>query len=312
MTQLLRFDPSAAFIPKTGLDTSDVAGLGPKLEKLRDEICDTDVKMLAGELPTPAEKQPLDAAFYLMPERLLAAYEAQRAASELGRVLAATKAMMAEVDRVVVLGIGGSYMGAKALMDGCCQPYFNELSRGERGSRPRIYFEGNNVDNDASQGLLHLLGAQRGHVATGVEDSWGVVVISKSGGTLETASAFRQYLAALEVSCGGDMEKVRRRLIPVTGDSGKLHSFASELGCPEIFPVTGWCRWQVLGVVGGWVGASGVNGHQCDEVAGGCEGDERALPNGIRGTEHRVAVHGGQSSDGSETRGDDPVAQRME
>lgn len=252
MTQLLRFDSSAAFIPKTGLDASDVVNLAPVLEKLRDEICETDVKMFAGEVPTPAEKQPLDAAFYLLPEQLLAAYEAQRANSELGRILAATKAMMQEVDRVVVLGIGGSYMGAKALMDGCCQPYFNELSRGERGSRPRIYFEGNNVDNDASQGLLHLLGAQRGHVATGVDDSWGVVVISKSGGTLETASAFRQYLAALEVSCGGDMEKVRRRLIPVTGDSGKLHSFATELGCKDIFPVPDGVggRFSVLSAVG--------------------------------------------------------------
>lgn len=252
MPQPLRFDPSLAFIPRTGLEPSDVTSIEPTLEKLRDEICEIDVQMVAGQLPTPAEKQPLDAAFYLLPEQLLADYETRRGESELGRILATTKSMMEEVDRVVVLGIGGSYMGAKALMDGCCQPYFNELSRGERGSRPRIYFEGNNVDNDASQGLLHLLGAHRGQAAAGVEDSWGVVVISKSGGTLETASAFRQYLAALEVSCGGDQEKVRRRLIPVTGDSGKLHSFATELGCKEIFPVPDGVggRFSVLSAVG--------------------------------------------------------------
>jgi glucose-6-phosphate isomerase len=160
--------------------------------------------------------------------------------------------MMTEVDRVVVLGIGGSYMGAKALMDACCQPYFNELSRGERGSRPRIYFEGNNVDNDASQGLLHLLGAHREKPASGVEDSWGIVVISKSGGTLETASAFRQYLSALEANCGGDASLVRRRVIPVTGRSGKLHDFATELGCQEIFPVPDGVggRFSVLSAVG--------------------------------------------------------------
>ena len=237
MAQLLRFDPSSAFIPNTGLEPADVASLEPTLEKLRDEICDTDVKMLAGQLPTPAEKQPRDAAFYLMPERLLADYEARRAESELGRILAVTKALMADVDRMVVLGIGGSYLGAKALMDSCCQPYFNELTRGERGSRPRIYFEGNNLDNDASQGLLNLLGAHRGQTATSVEDSWGLVVISKSGDTLDTTSAFRQFLSALEVSCGGDREKVRQRLIPVTGESGKLHSFSTELGCKEIFAV---------------------------------------------------------------------------
>lgn len=249
---LLRFDPSAAFIPETGLDASDVANLGPQLEKLRDEMCDIDVKMLAGEIPTPDSKQPLDAGFYMMPERLLEEYEADRQGSELARILAVTKRVMAEVDRVVVLGIGGSYMGARALMDSCCQPYFNELSRGERGSRPRIYFEGNNVDNDASQGLLHLLGAHKGEAAEGVDDSWAIVVISKSGGTLETASAFRQYLAALEKSCGGDAAKVKDRVIPVTGTSGKLHSFATELGCEEIFPVPDGVggRFSVLSAVG--------------------------------------------------------------
>ncbi|MCA9133891.1 MAG: glucose-6-phosphate isomerase [Planctomycetales bacterium] len=252
MSQLLRFDPSAAFLPRTGLEPTEVASLGPTLDKLRDEICDIDVKMLAGEIATPDSKQPLDAGFYRLPERLLADYEADRQGSELARILAVTKQLMSEVDRVVVLGIGGSYMGARALMDACCQPYFNELSRGQRGSRPRIYFEGNNVDNDASQGLLHLLGADRGQVANSVEDRWGLVVISKSGGTLETASAFRQYLSALETHCGGDEQLVRQRIIPVTGDSGKLHSLATQLGCQDIFPVPDGVggRFSVLSAVG--------------------------------------------------------------
>lgn len=252
MESLLRFDPGAAFIPETGLDVSQVSALAPQLEQCRDEICDIDVKMLAGDIPTPDSKQPLDAGFYLMPERLLSEYEADREQSELGRILASTKKLMSEVDKVVVLGIGGSYMGARALMDSCCQPYFNELSRGDRGSRPRIYFEGNNVDNDASQGLMHLLGAHKDQPANGVDDSWGLVVISKSGGTLETASAFRQYLAALEKSCGNDANKVKERVIPVTGASGKLHSFATELGCPEIFPVPDGVggRFSILSAVG--------------------------------------------------------------
>ncbi len=61
MTDMLRFDPAAAFLPETGLEHADVAGLSPQLEKLRDEICDIDVKMLAGDIPTPDSKQPLDA-----------------------------------------------------------------------------------------------------------------------------------------------------------------------------------------------------------------------------------------------------------
>ncbi|MCA9190317.1 MAG: glucose-6-phosphate isomerase [Planctomycetales bacterium] len=252
MSDLLRFDPSGAFLPQTGLEPGQVDALAQRLEAIRDDICFTDVKMLAGELPIPSDKQPLDAGFYLLPERLLSEYEADRSGSELARILAVTKRLMSEVDRVVVLGIGGSFMGARALMDSCCQPYFNELTRGERGSRPRIYFEGNNVDNDASQGLLHLLGVHRQQAATNVDDAWGLVVISKSGGTMETAAAFRQYLAALQVSCGGNEQLVRDRLIPVTGDSGKLHSLATQLGCPEIFPVPDGVggRFSVLSAVG--------------------------------------------------------------
>ena len=57
---------------------------------------------------------------------------------------------------------------------------------------PRIYFEGNNVDNDALQDLLDLL--QITCVDPELrEERWGVVVISKSGGTLETAAAYRVF-----------------------------------------------------------------------------------------------------------------------
>ncbi len=250
--KMLRFDPSAAFLDGTGLTRSDVQKLEPQLEKLRDEMVDIDLRMLAGELPTPAEKQPLDAAFFPLPEKLLNEYQVDRRKSELGRIVETAKRLQAEVDRVVVLGIGGSYMGARALMDACCQPYFNELSRGDRGSKPRMVFEGNNVDNDASQGLLYLLGANRDRAAETLDERWGIIVISKSGGTLETAAAFRQYVRALEKNCGGDQALVRQRIVPVTGESGKLFNFAREIGCPEIFPVPDGVggRFSVLSAVG--------------------------------------------------------------
>lgn len=247
--KLLRFEPAAAFLPGTGLESAQVQELEPVLAKLREEVVDIDVKMLAGKLPIPANKEPLDAAFYALPERLLSEYEQDRQGSELGRILAVAKRFQETVDRVVVLGIGGSYMGARALMDACCQPYWNELSRGARGSRPRMYFEGNNVDNDASQALLRLLGSERN---TASMPNWGIVVISKSGGTLETAAAFRQFLSALESDCAGDVAAVRERVIPVTGDSGKLFNFAKELGCADVFPVPDGVggRFSVLSAVG--------------------------------------------------------------
>ncbi len=248
---LLRFDPSGSINSDFGVTADQIAELGDQLDSLRQEMVETDhSQYTSGDIP--ADKQPLDARFFWLPEEQLAAYEKDRERSELGRIFKVANGMHDDIDAVVVLGIGGSYMGARAMMEACCDPYHNELTRGARGSKPRVYFEGNNVDNDASQGLLHLLGANKDQQATGVEDDWGLVVISKSGGTLETASAFRQFLSALEKSCGGDKEKLRDRLIPVTGDSGKLHTFANELGCKEIFPVPDGVggRFSILSAVG--------------------------------------------------------------
>lgn len=250
--EMLRFDPQGAMIGEHGLHPSQVAALLPRLDSIRNEICTTELDMLTGKRPTPSEYQPLDAAFFPLPDRLLSEYQADRKGSELGRIFKIAHQLQAAVDRVVVLGIGGSYMGARALMDSCCQPYFNELSRGERGSRPRMYFEGNNVDNDASQGLLHLLGASNTKPATDEMQRWALVVISKSGGTLETAAALRQFMSALEKNCGGNQELFRQLLIPVTGETGKLRALADELKLPESFPVPEGVggRFSVLSAVG--------------------------------------------------------------
>lgn len=182
----------------------------------------------------PAEKQPLDAGFLRLPERLLEEYQAKRGESELGEILAAANRLSEQIDRFVLLGIGGSYMGARALFEACCHPYHNEISRGERAGRPRIYFDGNNVDNDATCGLLDVFGDRP---ATGVDDRWGIAVVSKSGGTLETAVAFRQYLAALRSACGGDAKKLSQLVVPVTGQSGRLFDLSAALGCPDVFHI---------------------------------------------------------------------------
>ncbi len=248
----LRFDPSGSYLEKHGVTKGDVSKLAKELETIRDAMIGSELEMLAGRQAIPDAMQPLDVGFYTLPGRLLSEYESDRQGSELGRLFKVANRMHASVDRVVVLGIGGSYMGARALMEGCCQPYWNELSRGARGSKPRMYFEGNNVDNDATQGLLHLLDANESKPAANDADRWGLVVISKSGGTLETAGAFRHFLAALERSCGGDRAKVSALLVPVTGEGGKLHKMATELGCSEMFPVPDGVggRCSVLSAVG--------------------------------------------------------------
>ncbi|MDP1562269.1 MAG: glucose-6-phosphate isomerase [Pirellulaceae bacterium] len=226
---------NGALLPHYGISSGDIEGLYPELAKIRDQVFSHELPLYYANSGVPDAWQPLDAGFIELPQRLLSDYQTQREASELGRILSVAKRLRDQVDRVVVLGIGGSYMGARAILESCCQPYYNEWSRAERGGRPRIYFEGNNVDNDHSQALLQFLG--NGQPAQSVDERWALVVISKSGGTMETAVAFRQFLRALESSLGAEKHRLPEFVIPVTGETGKLASLADAIGCQERFPV---------------------------------------------------------------------------
>ena len=254
---LLRYDPAGVFLSERGISQADLQQIQPRLEAARDEVVDTDMRLFRGPAAAiPPEKQPLDAGFFDLPDRLLLEYRESRADSEIARILATADRLRDAVDRVVVLGIGGSYMGARALMESCCQPYFNELSRGQRGGYPRMYFQGNNLDNDASQGLLSLLSQapspESRPPSQALDDRWAIVVISKSGGTLETAVAFRQFLRALDDSTGHDPALTAQRVVPVTGASGKLFELSQALGCPDMFQVPDGVggRFSVLSAVG--------------------------------------------------------------
>lgn len=245
---MLKYDPAGVMIDQTGLVPGDLENIAPRLEDARRETL-ADVELWRSGGAVPEAKRPLDAGFIDLPERLLAEYRDSGASSVVGRVLAEAERLAGVVDRAVVLGIGGSYMGARALFEACCHPYHNELPRNRRNGRPRIYFEGNNVDNDATQGLLDILGRET--AAATVEHLWGIVAISKSGGTLETAAALRVFLAAL-AHASGDADLVSNLLVPVTGPSGKLFDLAHALGCTEIFEIPDGVggRFSVLTPVG--------------------------------------------------------------
>ncbi len=120
-------------------------------------------------------------------------------------------------------------------MDACCHPFHNELDRGQRGEVPRLYFEGNNLDNDGMRGLLDLL-PTRMHLDD-PRDRWALIVISKSGGTLETAIAFRQFLDAIAAASPGCGKSWAELVVPITGRAGKIFQLANAIGCPSIFQV---------------------------------------------------------------------------
>ncbi len=234
---LIAASDAPRWVRETGLVEADLKWLAPRLTVARQEVLDNLALYERGVAP-PEEKRPLDAAFFDLPERLL---DEDRSLTE--RITAAGDRLSKAVDRVVILGIGGSYMGARALFESCCHPHHNELSRRRRGGRPRIYFSGNNLDNDSVQGLFDLLEGG---------DDWGIVAISKSGTTLETAVAFRLFLDLLRTSCGGDEEKLRDRVIAVTGETGGLRELAESIGCRDVLPIPEGVggRYSVLSAVG--------------------------------------------------------------
>jgi glucose-6-phosphate isomerase len=140
----------------------------------------------------PLEWQPLESGFIDLPQNTLDNYRRKGEASDLGRVLALAVRLRAQADRVVILGVGGCYQGARALFEALRSSHHNELPPETRLGVPRLYFEGNSFDNDALQDLLDLLQVtcvdpeQR-------EERWAVLCISKTGTALEPAVAHRVF-----------------------------------------------------------------------------------------------------------------------
>jgi len=226
----LQYDPTAtkAILPADLWDD-----LAPQLLAARDETL-ADVELLHSGNPVPAEKEPLDAGFIELPRELLDEAAVNEKTSLLERIETTAAGLRKDFDRVVVLGIGGSHMGMRALFEALRHPYHNELKREQRDGLPRLTFQGNNLDNDASQGLLDLLAHGN---RERLEDRWGVIVISKSGSTLETAVAFRLFRDALEQLYGADSDECRRFIVPVTGEAGKLRALSNEAGYQHVFPI---------------------------------------------------------------------------
>lgn len=181
--------------------------------------------------PPPAMR-PLQAGFIDLPQKQLDGYKRKQDGSELGRALRLAQRLRDNVDRVVILGIGGSYLASKAIFDALCHTHHNEMPAKLRMGKPRIYFEGNNLDNDSLQELFELL--ENTCVDPDiVEERWGVVVTSKSGGTLETATAYRALKAEAAKFYGPKSEMLRKVIVPVTGPKSKLRDLCKADGIPD-------------------------------------------------------------------------------
>jgi glucose-6-phosphate isomerase len=216
--------PAAELLAQHTLPPAQLKDLVPRLLQVRSQVAaERELQQV------PPELQPLDAGFIDLPQKTLDQHRRQGEASVLGRALSQAARLRDQVDRVVILGIGGSYLGARALFEALRSLYHNELPSESRLGVPRFYFEGNNFDNDALQELLDLL--QTTCVDPELrEERWGVVVISKSGDTLETAAAYRVLRREAVEYYGARSERLRQLIVPITGASGKLRQLCKADG----------------------------------------------------------------------------------
>jgi glucose-6-phosphate isomerase len=177
----------------------------------------------------PPEMQPLEAGFIDLPQATLDNYRRKSEASDLGRVLNLATRLREQVDRVVFLGVGGANLGPRALFEALLSRYHNELPPETRLGVPRIYFEGDNADNDALQNLLDLLQItcidpeQR-------DERWAVVATSKSGEALEPALALRVFRREATEYYGLRSEWLTELFAAVTAGESKLRSLFAAHG----------------------------------------------------------------------------------
>lgn len=158
---------------------------------------------------------------------------------EFARIKKAAKKIQFDSDALVVIGIGGSYLGARAAIEMLTHTFYNQLPK-EKRKTPEIYFVGNHISSNYVADLLELL-----------EDrDFSVNVISKSGTTTEPAIAFRIFREHLEKRYG--KEEARGRIYATTDRAkGALKKLADEEGYESfVIPDDVGGRYSVLTAVG--------------------------------------------------------------
>ena len=235
----IEYQPAGIFaVAGSSPDRRDVAEAG--LERARKNVLERARKDLLErarkDLLERARKDLLGGADVVRPDQLLDAYNVggARASSQLFAVLQAARRIRDTVDRVIVLGDGCGPLGARAIFESCAHPCHNDLSRGERGGRPRLSFVGSPLDNDAMQGLLDLVAPAGKSRGSDLLDQWAIIVGGTTDGGAGMAAATRLLLAALLESVGGDHAGLAHRVVPITAQAGGL---AASLGCASVFTI---------------------------------------------------------------------------
>ena len=142
-------------------------------------------------------------------------------------------------EAVVVIGIGGSYLGARAVIDALSSS-FDWLQEKDKRKNPVILYAGNNIGEDYLHELMSLL----------ENKEFGIINISKSGTTTEPAIAFRLLKDMLEKKVGA--EETKKRIVAITDEAkGALRTLADSEGYKTfVIPDNVGGRYSVLTPVG--------------------------------------------------------------
>ena len=158
---------------------------------------------------------------------------------EFSRIEKAAEKIKKDSDVLIVIGIGGSYLGARAAIEFLRHGFYNSLPKEKRGT-PEIYYVGNSISSTYLQGVIDVIG----------DRDFSVYVISKSGTTTEPAIAFRIFKKMLEDKYG--QEEAAKRIYATTDKArGALKDLATKEGYESfVVPDDVGGRFSVLTAVG--------------------------------------------------------------
>ncbi|MBR1628030.1 MAG: glucose-6-phosphate isomerase, partial [Lachnospiraceae bacterium] len=183
---------------------------------------------------------------------------------EFERIKAAAKKIKKQSEVLIAIGIGGSYLGARAGLEFSKGPFYNQMPEKDG---VEVYFAGNNISSDYVDYLLKIIG----------DRDFSVNVISKSGTTTEPAVAFRIFKQKLEEKYG--LDGARERIYATTdSNKGALLDLAREMGYERfVVPDATGGRFSCLTAVGLLPMAAG--GMDIDEVYRGLTDATRRYEN---------------------------------
>ena len=159
--------------------------------------------------------------------------------AEFARIKKAAEKIQSDSDVLLVIGIGGSYLGARAAIDFLRHSFYNNISKKQRKT-PEIYYVGNSISTQYMAHLKDVIG----------DRDFSINMISKSGTTTEPAIAFRVFKKML-IDKYGKKEAAKRIYATTDKARGALKKVADEEGYEEfVVPDDIGGRFSVLTAVG--------------------------------------------------------------